>query len=149
MGKINFEESIKSEIAQEKLDAIKEALISGSKKNDIKIKENEEDNELTFSGEIGQLINICGSVTISPNKKNTGYVLEFDGKTNKTQLFWIYLGISTILFLIAFFVLWPLLIVSIIIDVVIWLNGPDGGAGKKKILKKFEEIVEYIKDDIK
>lgn len=136
-------EEIKAEISPEKTKVILDDLEDEFRRMADRVDIDEEEREIKIEGWKGKLCLISGKLHIGEKKGKCFLEGEIEGKADTT--YWIIFGIGILLFLISIFALWPLIVVSIAIDVVIILMLSNSVKATAKTLgDKFRDTVKNI-----
>ena len=136
-------EEMKAEISPEKTKAILEELEDEFRRMANRVEIDEEEKEIKIEGWKGKLCLISGKLHIGEKKGKCFLEGEIEGKADTT--YWIIFGIGIVLFLISIFALWPLIVVSIAIDVVILMMLSNSVKATAKTLgDKFRDTVKNI-----
>ena len=112
-----YEESKKCEISPEKTKAILSELEDSLHRMADRVDVDEDDGTIKIEGMKGKLCQISGTLRITDKKER--YILDGEIEAKQDGVFWGIFAVGCVLFLISIFTLWPLALVSIIIDVVL------------------------------
>ena len=110
-------EEIKSEISPENVKVVLQEMEDALHRESDRVEVDEDNKEIKIEGLKGKLCKISGTLNISSKKGKSFLEGEIEGKPDTT--YWIIFGVGMLLFVISIFAFWPLLLVSIAIDVVI------------------------------
>ena len=143
MKKCQVYEQAKAEISEENRKAILSELEDGLSRIAARADVDDDEGEIRLDGLNERFCQ--ASATLRLTDKNGKYILSGDVNGKASMLYWGVFGGSMLLFLISLFVLWPLLIVSIAIDVVlVLLLNSDGQKISREIAEKFRDAVKEI-----
>lgn len=143
MKKYQVHEQVKAEVSEAKkkaiLEELEEELSRMASRVDI-----DEDGEIRLEGLKERFCEATALLTLE--EKNGKYILSGDVSGKADTMYWGVFGGSILLFLISLFVLWPLLLVSIGMDValVMMLNSSSQKIARK-LGDKFREVVKNTK----
>lgn len=112
-------EEMRAEISPEKTKALLEELEDEFRRMADRVDIDEENSEIKIEGWKGKLCKISGKLHIGDKKGKVFLEGEIEGRADMG--YWIAFGVGILLFLISLVAFWPLLLISIAIDVVIVL----------------------------
>ena len=143
MKKYQVHEQVKAEVSEARKKAILEELEDELSRIASRV-DIDDDGEIRLEGLKERFCEATATLTLE--EKNDKYILNGDIVGKADTIYWGVFGGSILLFLISLFILWPLLLVSVGIDVVLimMLNGSSQKIART-IGDKFRDVVKKTK----
>lgn len=144
MKKISVSEQVKAEVSAANTKKILEEMEDRLSRIATRVEIDEDDGVIRLDG---MAENVCqANAVLRLDAKNDKYTLSGDVIGKADNMFWIIFGVGCLFFLIALFVFWPCLVISIGIDVALFvLLGKGTQKLSQKITEQFRDAVKELK----